>query len=63
MRAGQIDRRAFGVHDEERAGEKFAAAGIHFLDADAIFVRAELHVVEDAHRRHDEAHLRRELAA
>ena len=47
----------------KRAGEKFALAGIDFLDADAVFVGAQLHIVEDAHRRHDEAHLLRQLAA
>ena len=54
---------AVRIHDQQLAGEEFAAARIHFLDADAIVVRAQLHVVEDAHRRHDEAHLLRELAA
>jgi hypothetical protein len=40
-----------------------AAAGIDFLDLDDVGVGLELHVVEDAHRRHDEAHLGGELTA
>ena len=61
--AGQVDGAALRIHDQQAAGEEFAAAGFHFLEADAVFVGAELHVVEDAHRRHDEAHLLRQLAA
>ena len=61
--AGKIDRQALGVHHQEAAREQLALAGIDFLDADAVFVGAELHIVEDAHRRHDEAHLLGQLAA
>ena len=61
--AGQVDGQALGIHDQEAAGEKFALAGIEFLDADAILVGAQLHIVEDAHRRHDKAHFLRQLAA
>ena len=61
--AGHVDGPALRIHDQKAAGEEFAAAGFHFLEADAVLVGAELHVVEDAHRRHDEAHLLRQLAA
>ena len=63
VRAGQVDGQALGIHDQEGAGEQFALAGIDFLDADAVFVGAQLHIVQDAHRRHDKAHLLRQLAA
>src|SRR5665213_1377004 len=55
--AGQVDGQALGVHDEIGAGKEFALAGIECFDADAILVGAQLHIVQDAHRRHDEAHL------
>ena len=51
VRAGQIDRRAVRIHDEQAARTQFAAAGFDFLDADAIFVGAQLHIVQNAHRR------------
>ena len=38
-------------------GQIRSAAGVHFLDLDDVGVGLELDVVEDAHRRHDEAHL------
>ena len=44
-------------------GPDLAAAGLDFLDLDDVGVGVELHIVEDAHRRHDEAHLDRERAA
>ncbi len=37
-------------------GPDLAGAGVHFLDLDDVGVGLELHIVEDAHRRHDEAH-------
>ena len=61
--AGQVDGQALGIHDQEGAGEQFALAGIDFLDADAVFVGAQLHIVQDAHRRHHKAHFLRQLAA
>ena len=61
--AGQVDGQALGIHDQEGAGEQLALAGIEFLDADAVLVGAQLHVVQDAHGGHDEAHLLRQLAA
>ena len=41
----------------------FAAAGFDFLDLDDVAVGVELHIVEDAHGGHDEAHLDRERPA
>ena len=52
-----------GVHDHVLAVPHLAGAGLHLLDLDDVAVGVELHVVEDAHRRHDEAHLDRERAA
>jgi len=39
-----------------------AVGGLHFLDADLIVVGLELHVVENADRRHDEAQFEGKLA-
>jgi len=44
-------------------GPQLAAAGLDFLDLDDIGVGVELHVVEQAHRRHHEAHLHRQRPA
>jgi len=52
-----------GVHDHELVRPDLAGTGIHFLDLDDIGVRLELHIVENAHRRHDKAHLDRQRAA
>lgn len=62
-RAGQLHVRAARIHDEQLADEEFAASGFLFLDADDVFVRAQLHVVEDAHGGHHEAHVARHRAA
>ena len=51
------------VHDHELAGPDLAGAGLDLLDLDDVGVGVELHVVEDAHRRHDEAHLGGERTA
>ena len=51
------------IHDHVLAVPDLAAAGFHFLDLDHVTVGVELDVVEDAHRRHDEAHFGRERAA
>ena len=61
--AGKGDRLAHRVHDHQLVGEDAAVAGLDLLDLDGVFVGLELHVVEDAHRRHDEAELGGELAA
>ena len=61
--AGQLHLAAGRVHDHVLAGPDLAGAGVDFLDLDDIGVGVELHVVEDAHRRHHEAHLDRERAA
>ena len=44
-------------------GQMRPVAGVDLLDLDDVGVGLELDVVEDAHRRHDEAHLGRERAA
>ena len=62
MHARQIHLAAGRVHDHELARPDPAAAGLHFLDLDDVGIRVELDIVEDAHRRHDEAHLDRERA-
>ena len=61
--AGHADLAAAGVHDHELVRPDLARAGVHFLDLDDVGVGLELDVVEDAHRRHHEAHLDRERAA
>ena len=61
--AGQVDAAAHRIHRHELAGIDDAVAGIDLLDLDVVVVRLELDVVDDAHRRHDEAELGRELAA
>ncbi len=60
---GKLDLAAGRVHDHVLARPDLAAAGLHFLDLDDVAVGVELHVVEDAHGGHDEAHLDRERAA
>ncbi len=60
--AGQIDGGPLRIHQQQLAGEQFATPRFHFLDADRVFVRRKLHVVEDAHGRHHEAHLGSQLA-
>ena len=44
-------------------GQILPGAGVDFLDLDDVGVGLELHIVEDAHRRHHKAHLDRERAA
>jgi hypothetical protein len=61
--ARQIHLAAVRIHDHVAARMNLAGAGIHFLDLDDVAVRFELHIVENAHGRHDEAHLGREIAA
>ena len=61
--AGHADLVSAGVHDHELVRPDPAGAGIHFLDLDDVGVGLELHIVEDAHRRHHKAHLDRERAA
>ena len=63
VHAGQRHLIAGRVHDHVLAVPHLAGAGLDLLDLDDIAVGVELHVVEDAHRRHDEAHLDRERAA
>ena len=63
VRAGQRDLTARRVHDHVLAGPHLAGAGLDLLDLDDVGVGVELHIVEDAHRRHDEAHLGRQRAA
>jgi hypothetical protein len=63
VRAGQFHGAPLRIHEQDLARVQFAASGFDFLDADDVVVRAELHIVENAHRRHDEAHLGRELTA
>ena len=61
--AGQVHLAAGRVHDHVLAGPQLAGAGLDLLDLDDVGVGVELHIVEDAHRRHDEAHLDGERAA
>ena len=61
--AGQLHLPAHRVHGHVQVREDRAGAGLDLLDADDVLVGVELHVVEDAHRRHDEAGLAGELAA
>ncbi len=63
VNAGQVHLRAGRVHDHVLARPDLAGAGVDFLDLDDVGVGLELHVVEDAHRRHHEAHLDRKRAA
>ena len=62
MLAGQLHLPAHRVHRHVQAGEDLALAGLDLLDAHDIGVRVELHVVEDAHRRHHESGFGGELA-
>jgi hypothetical protein len=55
--AGQGDLTAGRVHRHELRRPQLAASGVHFLDLDDVGVGVVLDVVEDAHRRHYEAHL------
>ena len=55
MLARQFDLAAVGVHGHQTAQTHLALAGLHLLDADGVALGAEPHVVENAHRRHDEA--------
>ncbi len=61
--AGHADLAAGRVHDHELVRPDPAGAGVDFLDLDDVGVGLELDVVEDAHRRHHEAHLDRQRAA
>ena len=61
--AGQVDGFAARVHDHQLARHQLAAAGFDLLHGDAVFLRAERHVVENTHRRHDEAEIAGDLAA
>lgn len=61
--AGHLHLAAAGVHDHELVRPDLAGAGVDLLDLDDVGVGLELHVVENAHRRHDKAHLDRERAA
>ena len=63
MDAGHADLVPGGVHDHELVRPDLAGAGVDFLDLDDVGVGLELDVVEDAHRRHHEAHFDRERAA
>jgi hypothetical protein len=60
--AGQVHRATHRVHGHELAGIDDTVPGIDLLDLDVVVVRLELDVVDDAHRRHDEAELGRKLA-
>ena len=62
VQAGQLHLRAGRVHDHVLARPDPAGAGLDLLDLDDVAVGLELDVVEDAHRRHHEAHLDRERA-
>ncbi len=61
--AGHVTCPPVGIHDHELVRPDAARAGIDLLDLDDVGVGLELHVVEDAHRRHHEAHFDRERAA
>ena len=63
MDAGHVDASAGRVHDHVLVRPDAARCRIDLLDLDHVGVGFELHVVEDAHRRHHEAHLDRERAA
>ena len=60
--ARHVDVTASGIEHHQLVGADIARAGFHFLDADGIGVRAELHVVENADTGHDEAHVGGDLA-
>ena len=62
VQAGQLHLRAGRVHDHVLARPDPAGAGLDLLDLDDVAVGLELDVVEDAHRRHHEAHLDRQRA-
>ena len=53
--ARQLDLTPGRVHGHQGAETDLAGACLHLLDADGVGLGAEPHVVEDAHRRHDEA--------
>jgi hypothetical protein len=55
--AGQFDLAAARVHGHQAAQADLAGPGFHLLDADRVALVGQAHVVEDAHRRHDEAEL------
>ena len=57
MDAGQVHLSTGRVHHHVMARPDAAGAGLHLLDLDDVGVGVELHVVEDTHRRHDEAHV------
>ena len=59
--ARQVDLVAIGVHHHELVGINLPGACLDFLDAHLVVVRLELHVVQNAHRRHDEAQFERKL--
>ena len=61
--AGQRHLIAGRIHHHVLAGPHLAVAGVHLLDPDDVGVGVELHIVENAHRRHDEAHLDGKRAA
>ena len=60
VQAGQLHLRAGRVHDHVLARPDPAGAAFDLLDLDDVAVGLELDVVEDAHRRHHEAHLDRQ---
>jgi hypothetical protein len=63
MHARQRHLLAGRIHHHELAVPDLAVAGVHLLDLDDVAVGVELDVVEDAHRRHDEAHFGGERTA
>ena len=63
MRAGQRHLIAGRIHHHVLAVPDLAGAGLDLLDLDDVGVGVELHIVEDAHRGHDEAHFDRQRSA
>ena len=58
-----VERAAGRIQNHELLGIEHAVSCRDFLDLDDIGIGVELHVVENAHRRHDEAHFAGQLAA
>ncbi len=63
VNAGHPDLISGGVHHHELVRPDLARACIYFLDLDDVGVGFQLHIVENAYRRHHKAHLDRERAA
>ncbi len=63
MLARQVDLLTARIHGHQRSQPHLALAGLHLADADGVAVGGEAHVVQDPHRRHDEAVLARQRAA